>query len=71
MYWCDYCKVWMQDNPSSKATHERGLKHKENVARSKSSNTASPKFQRPFLQGRFWLSQKHVACRAAADEAES
>ncbi len=35
MYWCDYCKVWMQDNPSSKATHERGVKHKENVARSK------------------------------------
>jgi hypothetical protein len=34
MFWCDYCKVWMQDNPSAKATHERGIKHKENVARS-------------------------------------
>lgn len=35
MFWCDYCKVWMQDNPSAKATHERGMKHQENVARSK------------------------------------
>ncbi|CAL8468419.1 g7959 [Coccomyxa elongata] len=33
MFWCDYCKVWMQDNPSAKATHERGMKHKENVAK--------------------------------------
>ncbi len=35
MHWCDYCKVWMQDTPTAKSTHERGMKHKENVARSK------------------------------------
>lgn len=34
MYWCDYCKVWMQDNPQARATHEKGIKHKDNVARS-------------------------------------
>lgn len=36
MFWCDYCKVWMNDNPATKATHEAGMKHKDNVARSKS-----------------------------------
>ena len=35
MYWCDYCKVWMNDNPATKATHENGIKHKDNVDRSK------------------------------------
>ena len=35
MYWCDYCKVWMNDNPATKATHENGLKHKDMVAKSK------------------------------------
>lgn len=33
MHWCDYCKVWMQDTTVAKATHERGAKHQENVAR--------------------------------------
>ncbi|KAL3138161.1 hypothetical protein ABBQ38_005388 [Trebouxia sp. C0009 RCD-2024] len=33
MFWCDYCKVWMNDNPATKATHENGLKHKDMVAR--------------------------------------
>ncbi|KAK9848656.1 hypothetical protein WJX84_002334 [Apatococcus fuscideae] len=31
MFWCDYCKVWMQDNPHAKAVHERGIKHQERV----------------------------------------
>lgn len=35
MFWCDYCKVWMNDNPATKATHENGLKHKDMVAKSK------------------------------------
>ena len=35
MFWCDYCKVWMNDNPATKATHEAGMKHKDMVARSK------------------------------------
>ena len=33
-YWCDICKVWMTDNVSTRATHEKGIKHKENVAKS-------------------------------------
>ena len=37
MFWCDYCKVWMNDNPATKATHEAGMKHKDMVARSRSS----------------------------------
>ena len=36
MHWCEYCKVWMNDNPATKATHENGLKHKENVSKSES-----------------------------------
>ena len=40
MHWCDYCKVWMQDTPTAKSTHERGMKHKENVARSKAQTHA-------------------------------
>lgn len=34
MFWCDYCKVWMQDNPHAKAVHERGIKHQERVEKS-------------------------------------
>jgi U1 zinc finger len=34
MYWCDYCKVWMNDNPNARATHEKGIRHKENVEKS-------------------------------------
>ena len=34
MFWCEYCKVWLQDNPSAKTTHERGMKHTDAVARS-------------------------------------
>lgn len=36
MAWCDYCKVWLKDDTHSWAVHERGMKHKENVARSES-----------------------------------
>ncbi len=35
MFWCDYCKVWMQDNPHAKAVHEKGIKHQERVEKSK------------------------------------
>ena len=42
MFWCDYCKVWMNDNPATKATHEAGMKHKDNVARSKSLSLSAP-----------------------------
>ena len=31
---CDYCKVWLKDNPAAKAVHERGQKHTEAVAQS-------------------------------------
>ncbi len=40
MHWCEYCKVWMNDNPATKATHENGLKHKENVSKSESSGSS-------------------------------
>lgn len=33
-YWCEVCKVWMTDNTSTRATHEKGIKHQENVAKS-------------------------------------
>lgn len=33
-YWCDICKVWMTDNVSTRATHEKGIAHKDNVAKS-------------------------------------
>lgn len=32
-YWCDICKVWMTDNAATRATHEKGIAHKENVAK--------------------------------------
>ena len=41
MFWCDYCKVWMQDKPAARATHEKGIKHKDNVARSACPSPAS------------------------------
>ncbi len=31
---CDYCKVWLKDNPAAKAVHERGQKHTDAVAQS-------------------------------------
>lgn len=33
-YFCEYCGVWMADNIQVRAIHEKGLKHKDNVARS-------------------------------------
>ena len=39
MFWCEYCKVWLQDNASAKATHERGMKHMDAVAKSKDLST--------------------------------
>eukprot|EP00193_Tetraselmis_chui_P005432 CAMPEP_0177753912 /NCGR_PEP_ID=MMETSP0491_2-20121128/1725_1 /TAXON_ID=63592 /ORGANISM="Tetraselmis chuii, Strain PLY429" /LENGTH=278 /DNA_ID=CAMNT_0019269253 /DNA_START=205 /DNA_END=1045 /DNA_ORIENTATION=+ len=32
-HWCEFCKVWLKDTISSRATHENGMKHKENVAK--------------------------------------
>ena len=32
-YFCEYCKVWMADNPQVRAIHENGVKHKANVAK--------------------------------------
>lgn len=32
-HWCEYCKVWLKDTTQSRAVHERGVKHQENVAR--------------------------------------
>lgn len=31
--YCEFCKVWFQDNKSSVEFHERGLKHQGNVRR--------------------------------------
>lgn len=31
---CEYCKVWLKDNPAAKAVHERGTKHTEMVEQS-------------------------------------
>lgn len=33
MHWCDICKCWMQDTKAAKLNHERGLKHKDGLAR--------------------------------------
>ncbi|KAJ1852479.1 hypothetical protein GGH12_004393 [Coemansia sp. RSA 1822] len=30
-YWCDYCRIYVFDNRSSRSQHESGTKHKENV----------------------------------------
>jgi hypothetical protein len=35
MYWCELCRVWMNDSKAAKFNHERGTKHQENLARSK------------------------------------
>lgn len=32
-YYCEYCKVWMADNPQVRAIHDNGVKHKANVAK--------------------------------------
>ena len=32
-FWCEYCKVWMADNPTAKRIHEQGSKHRENMER--------------------------------------
>lgn len=31
MFWCEVCEVWLQDNPISRANHERGKRHKEKL----------------------------------------
>ncbi len=36
MHWCDLCKVWMNDTKAAKLNHERGMKHQENLAKSRS-----------------------------------
>ncbi|CAD7703735.1 unnamed protein product [Ostreobium quekettii] len=33
MYWCQICKVWLQDNVTARSNHERGRRHKENLAK--------------------------------------
>ncbi len=67
MFWCDYCKVWMQDNPHAKAVHERGIKHQERVEKSEayqdapeivSSNDACQALLNDML---CWL-QSYVTC---------
>ena len=45
-YFCEVCKVWMNDNPQARATHERGIKHTENMARSE-----APPIHTPSIQG--------------------
>ncbi len=41
-HWCEYCKVWMQDNPHSRMVHEQGVKHKEAVTRSECALAGRP-----------------------------
>ncbi|RKP36343.1 hypothetical protein BJ085DRAFT_40666 [Dimargaris cristalligena] len=31
-YWCKYCRIFVDENKASRAIHEGGKKHKENVA---------------------------------------
>ena len=31
--WCDFCKIYISNNPSSIRNHELGQRHKENVAK--------------------------------------
>ncbi|KAF6262025.1 hypothetical protein COO60DRAFT_1699474 [Scenedesmus sp. NREL 46B-D3] len=33
MYWCELCRVWMNDSKAAKLNHEHGAKHQENLAR--------------------------------------
>jgi hypothetical protein len=43
MYWCELCRVWMNDSKAAKLNHERGAKHQENLQRSELSvGTGSP-----------------------------
>lgn len=44
MHYCELCKVWLNDNPATKATHENGLKHKENVAKREWASRLPPAF---------------------------
>ena len=61
MFWCEYCKVWLQDNPSAKATHERGMKHTDAVAKSE-----APALQ--MLFHRFRVEQQGLLqCQGAVD----
>jgi hypothetical protein len=41
MYWCELCRVWMNDSKAAKFNHENGVKHKENLARSKQQHSSS------------------------------
>lgn len=31
--WCDFCKIYIANNPSSIRNHELGQRHKDNVAK--------------------------------------
>lgn len=31
--WCDFCKIYISNNPSSIRNHELGQRHKDNVAK--------------------------------------
>lgn len=31
--WCDFCKIFISNNPSSIRNHELGQRHKDNVAK--------------------------------------
>ena len=33
MYWCEFCKVWMQDKLTIRTKHDQSDKHKDNVQR--------------------------------------
>jgi WW domain-binding protein 4 len=32
-FWCELCKCWLTDTPTSRANHEKGTGHKLNVQR--------------------------------------
>eukprot|EP00873_Tetraselmis_striata_P006059 jgi/Tetstr1/426323/TSEL_016638.t1 len=32
-FWCEFCKVWLNDTASARATHENGMKHQDAVAK--------------------------------------
>lgn len=31
--WCDFCKIYISNNPASIRNHELGTRHKDNVAK--------------------------------------
>lgn len=31
--WCDFCKIYLSNNPASIRNHELGTRHKDNVAK--------------------------------------